>query len=138
MNAPGAQAPVSPTADPRSWPFLAFGTPGGDEQDQVNIQFFLNVVEFGMDIQEAIDAPNFQIAHFPSSFFPRKASPGEIGFEGRFSPKTLEELSRRGHIVKVEGEWSGGDETAILYDATRKVMFGAASPRREKSYALGW
>jgi gamma-glutamyltranspeptidase/glutathione hydrolase len=119
-------------------PFLAFGTPGGDEQDQVNLQFFLNVVEFGMDIQEAIDAPNFQIAHFPSSFFPRKASPGEIGVEGRFSAQVLEELTRRGHIVKVEGEWSGGDETAILYDAQRKVIFGAASPRREKSYALGW
>ncbi len=119
-------------------PFLVFGTPGGDEQDQVNLQFFLNVVEFGMDLQEAIDAPNFQIAHFPSSFFPRKASPGEIGFEGRFNAKTLEELARRGHIVKVEGEWSGGDETAIRYDAARKVMFGAASPRREKSYALGW
>jgi gamma-glutamyltranspeptidase/glutathione hydrolase len=119
-------------------PFLAFGTPGGDEQDQVNLQFFFNVVEFGMDIQDAIDAPNFQIAHFPSSFFPRKASPGEIGVEGRFAPATLEELTRRGHIVKVEPEWSGGDETAILYDASRKVIFGAASPRREKSYALGW
>ncbi len=119
-------------------PYMVFGTPGGDEQDQVNLQFFLNVVEFGLDLQEAIDAPNFQIAHFPSSFFPRKASPGEIGFEGRFLKPTLEELARRGHIVKVEGDWSGGDETAILYDAARRVMFGAASPRREKSYALGW
>jgi len=119
-------------------PYMVFGTPGGDEQDQVNLQFFLNVVEFGMDVQQAIDAPNFQIAHFPSSFFPRKASPGEIGLEGRFAANTIEELSRRGHIVKVEGEWSGGDETAILYDAQRKVMFGGASPRREKSYALGW
>jgi len=119
-------------------PYLVFGSPGGDEQDQVNLQFFLNVVEFGMSLQEAIDAPNFQIAHFPSSFYPRKASPGEVGFEGRFPPKTLEELARRGHGVKVEGEWSGGDVTAILYDAQRKVMFGAASPRREKSFAFGW
>ncbi len=119
-------------------PYLAFGTPGGDDQDQVNLQFFLNVVEFGMNIQEAIDAPNFQIAHFPSSFFPRKASPGQIELEGRFGPAVLEELSRRGHIVRVEGDWSGGDETAILYDADRKVIFGAASPRREKSYAMGW
>ena len=117
---------------------MVFGTPGGDDQDQVNLQFFFNVVEFGMDLQDAIDAPVFEIAHFPSSFFPRKASPGVIGFEGRFPQKTLEELARRGHIVKVEGAWSLGDETAILYDAQRKVMFGAASPRREKSYAMGW
>ena len=119
-------------------PFLVFGTPGGDEQDQINLQFFLNVVEFGMDPQEAIDAPNFQIAHFPSSFFPRKASPGEIGVEGRFPAATLEDLGRRGHLVKVEGEWSGGDVTAILVDLRRGVLFGAASPRRDKSYALGW
>ncbi|MBI3667205.1 MAG: gamma-glutamyltransferase, partial [Acidobacteria bacterium] len=119
-------------------PFLIFGTPGGDDQDQVNLQFFLNVVEFGMDLQQAIDAPNFQILHFPSSFYPRKASPGEIALEGRFPASTLKELERRGHIVRIGGEWSGGDETAILYDANRKVLFGAASPRREKSYALGW
>lgn len=119
-------------------PFLVFGTPGGDDQDQVNLQFFLNVVEFGMDLQDAIDQPLFEIAHFPSSFYPRKAQPGVIGFEGRFAPKTLEELTRRGHIVKMEGAWAIGDETAILYDAKRKVMFGAASPRREKSYAMGW
>ncbi len=119
-------------------PFLVFGSPGGDEQDQVNLQFFLNVVEFGMDLQQAIDAPNFQSAHFPSSFFPRKASPAELGFENRFPAPVLEELARRGHIVKVEPEWSGGDVTAVMYDARRKVMFGAASPRRDKSYALGW
>ncbi|MBI3696023.1 MAG: gamma-glutamyltransferase family protein, partial [Acidobacteria bacterium] len=73
-----------------------------------------------------------------SSFYPRKASPGVIGVESRFPLKTLEELSRRGHIIKTEGAWALGDETAILYDAQRKVLFGAASPRREKSYALGW
>jgi gamma-glutamyltranspeptidase/glutathione hydrolase len=119
-------------------PFLVFGTPGGDDQDQVNLQFFLNVVEFGMDLQEAIDAPVFEIAHFPSSFYPRKASPGVVGFESRFPAETVEELRRRGHIARLEGPWAIGDETAILYDAARKVLFGAASPRREKSYALGW
>ncbi len=119
-------------------PYMVFGTPGGDDQDQVNLQFFLNVVDFGMDIQEAIDAPAFEIAHFPSSFYPRKAAPGVIGFESRFPAKTLEELARRGHLVRIEGAWSLGDETAVLYDAQRKMLFGAASPRREKSYALGW
>ncbi len=119
-------------------PYLAFGTPGGDDQDQVNLQFFLNVVDFGMDIQSAIDAPVFEITSFPSSFFPRKATPGAIGFENRFPQKTLEELARRGHIVHTEAPWHTGDETAILYDAQRKVIFGAASPRREKSYAMGW
>ena len=59
-----------------------------------------------------------------------------MGFESRFRAKTPEELTRRGHVVKVEGTWSIGDETAVIYDAQRKVMFGAASPRREKSYAL--
>jgi gamma-glutamyltranspeptidase/glutathione hydrolase len=119
-------------------PYMVFGTPGGDDQDQVNLQFFLNVVDFGMDIQSAIDAPNFQILQFPSSFFPRKASPGVIELEGRFAPRTLDELTKKGHLVKVGGDWSGGDETAIMYDAQRKVFYGAASPRREKSYAMGW
>ena len=91
-----------------------------------------------MDIQSAIDAPNFQILHFPSSFFPRKASPGQVEVEGRVPPRSVEELIKRGHMVRVEGDWSGGDETAIMYNAERKVFYGAASPRREKSYAMGW
>src|SRR5205807_1601998 len=64
-------------------PYLAFGTPGGDQQDQWALGFFLNHVHFGMNLQEAIDAPAFHTSHFPSSFHPRKSSPLSLSVEER-------------------------------------------------------
>src|SRR5207302_2595420 len=64
-------------------PWMVFGTPGGDQQDQWTLQFFLNVVDFGMSSQEALDAPTFHTQHFPSSFYPRAQHPGQLVVEGR-------------------------------------------------------
>ena len=64
-------------------PYMVFGTPGGDSQDQWSLQFFLNFVDFGMNLQEAIDAPSFHSLHFPSSFYPRRAEIGKLVVEGR-------------------------------------------------------
>ncbi len=119
-------------------PFLAWGTPGGDVQDQVNLQVFLNVVEFGMNIQQAVDAPLFQILDVPPSFYPRDAFPGAMRVETRIPEKVRDELTGMGYDVRPAGEWSIGDGTALLVDPDRGVMFGAAGPRRDKSYALAW
>ncbi|MBY0228833.1 MAG: gamma-glutamyltransferase family protein [Gemmataceae bacterium] len=89
-------------------PWMAFGTPGGDQQDQWTLQFFLNVVDFGMGLQEAIDAPSFHSTHFPSSFYPRKAVPGGLVCEDRISEATRKELASRGHKVTAVGPWRNG------------------------------
>lgn len=119
-------------------PFMAWGTPGGDAQDQVNLQFLLNVLEFGMDIQSALDAPLMQILDFPPSFFPREVQPGTMRIEDRVDEETIADLEALGHTVLSAGEWSIGDATALLVDPERGVLYGAAGPRRDKSYALAW
>jgi gamma-glutamyltranspeptidase/glutathione hydrolase len=119
-------------------PWMVFGTPGGDQQDQWTLQFFLNVVEFGMSIQEALDAPSFHSQHFPSSFYPRAQHPGLVTVEGRIPESIREELRLRGHIVEAAGDWSNGRVLAIRTDPARGLIFGGASPRLETGYAVGW
>lgn len=119
-------------------PYMAWGTPGGDAQDQVNLQFLLNVLEFGMDIQSALDAPLMQILDFPPSFFPRRPQPGVMRVEARVAPRTVEGLEALGHQVQNPGDWAIGDATALMVDPERGVLYGAAGPRRDKSYALAW
>jgi gamma-glutamyltranspeptidase/glutathione hydrolase len=119
-------------------PWMVFGTPGGDCQDQWTLQFFLNVVDFGMDLQAALDAPTVHSAHFPSSFYPRAAYPARAYAESRIPEAVVEELRARGHEVVVNGAWENGKAMAIRYDAERGVIRGAVSPRRQIGYALGW
>ncbi|HLW60768.1 MAG TPA: gamma-glutamyltransferase family protein [bacterium] len=149
LNDPDHPAALRPRKRPRTTlspslvmkegrPYLVFGTPGGDQQDQWSLQFFLNVVDFGMDLQDAIDAPSFHTGHAPSSFYPREARPREVVLEGRVSAAVVEELRRRGHLVKVVDPWSLNYTTAVAYDPDRKVIEGAASSRGERNYALGW
>jgi gamma-glutamyltranspeptidase/glutathione hydrolase len=118
-------------------PYMAFGTPGGDQQDQWTLQFFLNFVEFGMDLQSAIDAPTFHTAHFPSSFYPREAEPGRLYVEGRIPPSVRRELTRRGHRVVVEGDWVNGRVTAVRIDNGNGTIEAAASSRYQTAYAMG-
>ncbi len=118
-------------------PFMVFGTPGGDQQDQWTLQFFLNYVDFGMNLQEAIDAPNFNSTHFPSSFYPRDAHAGELVVEGRIPEATRKELEARGHKVKAAGDWSGGMVMAVQTERKTGVIGGAASPRGELAYVMG-
>src|SRR5437588_9434415 len=89
-------------------PWMVFGTPGGDQQDQWTLQFFLNVVDFGMDLQAALDAPTFHTLHFPSSFYPRAAYPGRVMVEERIPEETRQALQQRGHEVVPTGPWSNG------------------------------
>jgi len=119
-------------------PFMVFGTPGGDGQEQWTLQFFLNYMEFGMDLQEALDAPTVHSIHFPSSFYPRPAYPGRVVAESRIPREVLEELKRRGHEVMLTGAWSNGKTMGIRYDKDRGVILGAASPKGNIGYAIGW
>jgi gamma-glutamyltranspeptidase/glutathione hydrolase len=129
---------LSPTlVTSKGRPWLAFGTPGGDQQDQWTLQFFLNVVNFGMNLQAAIDAPSFHTAHFPSSFYPRESLPGSLYLEDRIPSEIRTELKRRGHKILVEDGWSNGRVTAVQYDWGNRVMKAAASSRFQTAYALG-
>ena len=119
-------------------PYMVFGTPGGDNQDQWTLQFFLNFVDFGMNVQQAIDSPCFHSVHFPSSFYPRKARPGVIVIEDRFPGKTLDKLKEKGHALEISGSYSQGYTTAIIYDKINRTMMGGASSRYQTNYALGW
>ena len=119
-------------------PFMVFGTPGGDCQDQWTLQFFLNYVDFGMNIQEALDAPTVHSAHFPSSFYPREAYPGRMMAEGRIPREVIVELERRGHEVVVTDGWVNGKVMGIHYDKARGVILGGVAPKGNIGYALGW
>jgi gamma-glutamyltranspeptidase/glutathione hydrolase len=116
-------------------PCLAFGTPGGDQQDQWTLGFFLNYVHFGMNLQQSIDFPAFHSAHFPSSFYPRDAHPGRLDVESRIGHETVAELRRRGHDVQVQGPWALGRISAVA--RRNGLLYAGANPRGMQGYAVG-
>jgi gamma-glutamyltranspeptidase/glutathione hydrolase len=116
-------------------PYLAWGSPGGDQQDQWIPQMFLRHVHAGMNLQEAIDAPAWHTEHFPGSFWPRTSRPGVIVVESRFPQATIDELRRRGHEVEIGGAWSEGRLTAARKEGHR--LKAAANPRGMQAYAGG-
>ena len=119
-------------------PFLAFGTQGGDAQDQWTLQFFLNYWVFGMDLQEAIDAPTVHSEHFPSSFYPRSTNPLLVSVERRISARVRRELAERGHLLTIPGDWAHGRVLAVCFDQEHGILQAAASPRQAIAYAIGW
>ena len=119
-------------------PYMVFGTPGGDGQDQWTLQFFLNHAHFGMSLQEALDPPTVHSVHFPSSFYPRQAYPGRVVAEGRIDSAVVAELERRGHEVEVTDGWANGKPMAIQFGGPGGVIAGAVSAKGTIGYALGW
>ncbi len=124
-------------------PFMAFGTMGLDQQDQWTLQFFLNVVEFGMPLQEAIEAPKFSSKHFPSSIYPHAAEPGVLRVEGRVPYEVRRILQAKGHQLIIQPDWIEGYVVGVQVDPDRGVLYGGADPRGElatllPAYALGW
>jgi gamma-glutamyltranspeptidase/glutathione hydrolase len=115
---------------------IAFGTPGGDGQDQWSLLLFLAHVHLGLNLQEAIDAPAFTSTHFPSSFYPRAAEPGHLEVERRLDPEVVAELRRRGHDVGVADPWSIGRLSAVSRGPDG-VLRAAANPRGMQGYAAG-
>ncbi|MDF0491942.1 gamma-glutamyltransferase family protein [Bradyrhizobium yuanmingense] len=116
-------------------PYLAWGSPGGDQQDQWITQFFLRHVHCNLNLQEAIDAPAWHSEHFPISFWPRTARPGVLVVENRVPKATIENLRERGHIVEVGPDWSEGRLTAASRVGPRRRA--AANPRGMQGYAAG-
>ncbi len=116
-------------------PWMAFGTPGGEQQDQWSLTFFLRMVHHGLTIQQAIDTPSFHTEHWPSSFWPRVARPGKLVLEGRYADAVAEDLARRGHQVEKGGEWSEGRLSAARIEGGQ--MFAGANPRGMQGYAVG-
>lgn len=127
---------LSPTMALRDGePYLAWGSPGGDQQDQWITQFFLRHVHCKLNLQEAIDAPAWHSEHFPISFWPRTARPGVLVVENRVPKATIENLRERGHIVEVGPDWSEGRLTAASRVGPRRRA--AANPRGMQGYAAG-
>jgi gamma-glutamyltranspeptidase/glutathione hydrolase len=123
-------------------PVLAFGTPGGDQQDQWSLHFFLaaalrSPVRGGLDLQGAIDAPNWHNDSFPGSFHPRTMRPGSVTVESRIGEAVIGELRRRGHDVTVGHPWSEGRMCAVARDPETGVLSAAANPRGMQGYAVG-
>ena len=119
-------------------PFMVLSTPGGDNQDQALLQVLLNVIEFGMNPQEAVEAARFDTQHYVSSFDDHEFVPGSLNIESRVSLKTIQELSNKGHKVKVQSEWGTlSAPTVIIYDAKNGVSSAGADPRRSR-YAVAW
>ncbi|GLI36306.1 gamma-glutamyltransferase family protein [Desulforhabdus amnigena] len=126
----------------RGHPWMAFGTMGGDQQDQWTSQFFLNRLVFRMSVQEAIEAPKITCDHIPGSFYPHDAFPKSISLEGRIAPGVAEELKRRGHVIKRGDDWSAGYICAVSRDEEGLLQAGA-DPRGQKgsvfpACALAW
>jgi gamma-glutamyltranspeptidase/glutathione hydrolase len=147
----GLPASLAPGKRPRSTlsvgvalrdgkPYMSWGTPGGDQQDQWSCQLFLRHASKStstpkMNLQEAIDAPAWHIEHFPLSFWPRTARPGVLVVEGRLPKATIDELKRRGHKVEVGPDWSEGRLTAAAQEGPHRRA--AANARGMQGYAAG-
>jgi gamma-glutamyltranspeptidase / glutathione hydrolase len=117
-------------------PYLAWGTPGGDQQEQWALHVFLRHVDLGLNLQEAIDAPEFHTDHLISSFFPRRLAPRSLALESRFDSRTVADLQRRGHDVTVHPAWSLGRVTAVAREPDGLLRAGA-NPRGMQGYAVG-
>ena len=116
-------------------PWMAFGTPGGEQQDQWALIFFLRTVHQRLGIQAAIDMPSFHTEHWPSSFWPRVARPGKVVLEGRMGQGVLDAMLARGHRAELGGDWTEGRISAARKE--RGMLYAGANPRGMQGYAAG-
>lgn len=119
-------------------PFMILSTPGGDNQDQALLQVLLNIIEFGMSPQEAVEAPRFDTQHYISSFDNHEFRAGLLNLEARIPADVSAALSSRGHKINMQSAWgTGSAPTVIMYDVKSGVISGGADPRRGR-YAVAW
>jgi len=144
---PGLPASLAPGKRPRTTltpslayrdnkPYMVFGTPGGDQQDQWSLIFFLRHLHHGFNLQQAIDAPAFHHNHAPSSFYPRRAMLGELQLESRVADNVVDPLTARGHKIVRNDPWSLGRISAAARQADG-ILKTAANPRGMQGYAIG-
>jgi gamma-glutamyltranspeptidase/glutathione hydrolase len=117
-------------------PYLALGTPGGDQQDQWTLHALLGHLHFGLDLQQAIEAPNHHTEAFPSSFYPRETKPRHVAVEDRAGEETLDGLRARGHEVEASPSWSLGRVGAVGREPDGMLKAGA-DPRGAQAYSVG-
>ena len=117
-------------------PYMVFGTPGGDQQEQWQLLLFLRHVHHGLNLQEAIDQPMSDTMHFPSSFYPRDRKPGHLAVEAAFGKDVRDDLRARGHDLEEVAEWTVGRLTAATRDDDG-ILHAAATPRLMQAYAVG-
>ncbi|MGH9675000.1 MAG: gamma-glutamyltransferase, partial [Bryobacteraceae bacterium] len=110
-------------------PFMAMSTPGGDNQDQAMLQALLNIIDFGMGPQEAVEAARFQTTHFQSSFDFHEFTPGRVSMEKRVPQATLDRLAALGHRMDARGEWTNSSAPTVV-QLVDGVLHGGADPRR--------
>jgi len=119
-------------------PFMVLSTPGGDNQDQGLLQVLLNMIEFGMNPQEAVEAPRFDTQHYVSSFDNHEFLAGVLNVESRIPADVISQLGKRGHKLKIQSAWgTGSSPTVIMYEVKTGVISGGADPRRGR-YAVAW
>ena len=124
--------------------WIAFGTQGGDQQDQWTLQFFLNVADFGMNLQEAIEAPRYSCMHAPSSFYPHDAAAGTGAHGGAGSTSACApSWPRVGHKIETRPPWCDGNVLAVALDGARGRLAAGADPRGQiaalmPAQAIGW
>lgn len=119
-------------------PFMVLSTPGGDNQDQSLIQVLLNIVEFGMNVQEAVEAPRFQTLHLVSSFDDHRFNPGVLNLEDRIAKQVQDDLTSRGHKIEMQTAWGNPSApTVIRFNSDSGVIEAGADPRRGR-YAIAW
>jgi gamma-glutamyltranspeptidase / glutathione hydrolase len=118
-------------------PYAILGSPGGDDQVMRTMQTLINLVDFGMNIQQAIEAPRWSTRSFPASPFPHTMHPGDMSVEARISEATRQALIARGHKLRVVPAWSLGSNAGIVIDPATGVLSAGADPRVE-AYAWAW
>lgn len=144
---PGEARSLEPGKRPRSTlqstlvmkdgrPWLITGSPGGDDQIQRTVQTLMNMIDFGMNVQQAIEAPRWSTSSFASSVFPHNMShPGSLSVESRIPEAFQQALQAKGHKLQPVGAWSLGSNAAIAIDPKTGVLSAGADPRVE---AYAW
>ncbi len=115
--------------------YLTMSTPGGDNQDQALLQVLLNIIEFGMTPQQAVEAPRFQTEHFYASFAFHQFVPGRVSLEGRIPAATVKAMSDLGHKVQIGGDWSNASSPVVIV-TKEGALHGGTDPRRGR-YMFG-
>ena len=118
-------------------PYGILGSPGGDDQVMRTMQTLINMIDFGMNVQQAIEAPRWSSRSFPASPFPHTMYPGDMSVEDRIPEATREALIAKGHKLHVAPAWSLGSNAAIVVDSTTGILSAGADPRVD-AYAWAW
>jgi gamma-glutamyltranspeptidase/glutathione hydrolase len=118
-------------------PYAILGSPGGDDQVMRTMQTLINVIDFGMNIQQAIEAPRWSSRSFPASPFPHTMYPGDMSVEARVPETAQKGLAARGHKLRIAPPWSLGSNAGIIIDTKTGVLSAGADPRVD-AYAWAW